>query len=362
VKVTESAWTVSGFIYVKNPNDWEDITASVSDALSDSGGVCSGGSVTVQHSSTAKLQYSCSFTSLPSSASGTNIAKATWSAATSFTPDGSASGSAGYTFATYTVTDCFSAKGTACTQNTLGSVTIPPGSATFTYARTVNNALGGSRQDNEKTATITQTGQQASAAVTVCNTKTGALTMGFWQNKNGQGIITGGASTGGVCNSGTWLRQFNPFQDLSASATCAQVAAYVYNIIKSANANTPSGSMNAMLKGQMLATALDVYFGGGPGGNPLGAPTPLSIVKIDLTKVCNMVDNTGGIGTCNGTSENVSSAFGGAPSMMLMNMLLYQNNVSNASGSTWYGNVKSVQALAKDVFDAINNQAANIAP
>ena len=137
---------------------------------------------------------------------------------------------------------------------------------------------------------------------------------------------------------------------------------YVYNIIKSANANTPSGSMNAMLKGQMLATALDVYFGGGPGGNPLGAPTPLGIVKIDLTKVCNMVDNTGGIGTCNGTSENVSSAFGGAPRMMLMNMLLYQNNVSNASGSTWYGNVKSVQALAKDVFDAINNQAANIAP
>jgi hypothetical protein len=32
--------------------------------------------------------------------------------------------------------------------------------------------------------------------------KTGALTMGFWQNKNGQGIITGGASTDGVCNSG----------------------------------------------------------------------------------------------------------------------------------------------------------------
>ena len=66
-------------------------------------------------------------------------------------------------------------------------------------------------QEYDNTATITQTGP-----------------MGFWQNKNGQGIVTGGASTGGVCNSGTWLRQFNPFQDLSASATCAQVATYVY--------------------------------------------------------------------------------------------------------------------------------------
>jgi DNA replication protein DnaC len=29
-----------------------------------------------------------------------------------------------------------------------------------------------------------------------------------------------------------------------------------------------------------------------------------------------------------------------------------------AGGSTWYGNVKSVQQLAKDAFDAINNQVA----
>ena len=51
----------------------------------------------------------------------------------------------------------------------------------------------------------------ASKRVEVCGpAKTGALTMGFWQNKNGQGIITSGASAAGVCNSGAWLRQFTP--------------------------------------------------------------------------------------------------------------------------------------------------------
>jgi hypothetical protein len=31
---------------------------------------------------------------------------------------------------------------------------------------------------------------------------------------------------------------------------------------------------------------------------------------------------------------------------------------SNAGGSTWYANVKATQGLAKDAFDAINNQVA----
>src|SRR5215468_10778653 len=126
-------------------------------------------------------------------------------------------------------------------------------------------------QEYDNTATITQTGP-----------------MGFWQNKNGQGIITGGASTGGVCNSGTWLRQFNPFQDLSATASCSAVATYVSTILGSATAS--GAAMNAMLKGQMLATALDVYFSTPTlGGNKIGAPTPLGGVKIDLTHVCKMI-------------------------------------------------------------------------
>ena len=187
--------------------------------------------------------------------------------------------------------------------------------------------------------------------------KTGALTMGFWQNKNGQGIITGGASTSGVCNSGTYLRTFAPFQDLSATASCSTVATYVTNIIKAANAS--GSSMNAMLKAQMLATALDVYFSDPAlGGNKISAPAPVGGVTIDLTKVCSMIDSSSGTGTCFGTYLNASSAFGGATSLMVSQILAYAASQSTSGGSLWYGNVKSVQQLAKNTFDAINNQAA----
>lgn len=62
--------------------------------------------------------------------------------------------------------------------------------------------------------------------------------------------------------------------------------------------------------------------------------------------------------SCSGNFENVSSAFGGASSLTGSRMLSYAASQSNLGGTTWYGNVKSVQQLAKDAFDAINNQAA----
>ena len=39
-------------------------------------------------------------------------------------------------------------------------------------------------------------------------------------------------------------------------------------------------------------------------------------------------------------------------------VLAYAASQSNAGGSVWYGNVKSTQEQAKDVFDAVNNQVA----
>jgi hypothetical protein len=39
-------------------------------------------------------------------------------------------------------------------------------------------------------------------------------------------------------------------------------------------------------------------------------------------------------------------------------MLSYAASQSNAGGSAWYGNVKATQELAKDAFDAINNDKA----
>jgi hypothetical protein len=37
-------------------------------------------------------------------------------------------------------------------------------------------------------------------------------------------------------------------------------------------------------------------------------------------------------------------------------MLAYAASQSNVGGSMWYGNVKFTQELAKDAFDAINNE------
>jgi hypothetical protein len=357
VTVTEKNWKVSGNITVTNPNDWEAITASVADVVYN-GGVCivdGGASVLVAASSSATLPYSCTYaTPPPSAASGTNKATATWDKDAAHTADGSSSGSAGFTFASLTVKDTFDG-----TTTTLGTISGITSSKTYTYSHTVS-ATGGSCTSKDNTAEIVG-GAKASRKVTLCNTTTGALTMGFWQNKNGQAIITGQAKTG-VCPSTTWLRQYAPFQDLAATSTCAQVGTYVTNIIKSANAS--GAAMNAMLKGQMLATALDVYFSDPSlGGNKISAAAPLGGVKIDLTQVCKMIDNSStGAGSCSGTTVNASGAFGGATSLTVSQLLAYAASQSNIGGSIWYGQVKATQELAKNTFDEINNQAAYIAP
>jgi hypothetical protein len=52
--------------------------------------------------------------------------------------------------------------------------------------------------------------------------------------------------------------------------------------VGSSAANASGASMNAILKAQMLSTALDVYFGTPSlGGNKIGAATPLGGVKIN---------------------------------------------------------------------------------
>jgi hypothetical protein len=370
VKVTTSGWTVSGSMTVKNPNDWEDIVANVSDVLSDGGGSCTvtgGTGVTIPRSSSVTLAYSCSFASVPSAGSGTNTATATWDKTTYSTPDGLASGTASYAFGSLTITDTF--KGAT---NTLGTVTIPPGSATFTYTRTVPIPTTGC-QTYPNTATIVETGQTASASVKVCRVpaKTGALTMGFWRNKNGQGIILNHSGLNCLALK-AYLNGYDPFSDLTAT-TCGSspslgaqsasgVVGYVYIVIKSATCSGPSDfPCNAMLKAQMLATALDVYFSDPTlGGNRIGAPAPIGGVLIDLTKICQMIDGSGGTSTCSGVFENVSSAFGGTTSLSVSAMLAYQNTADPAAdgGNVWYGNVKAIQVLAKDAFDAINNRVA----
>jgi hypothetical protein len=362
---TDSNWQVQGNIVVSNPNGFA-VTVDVTDAI-DNGGVCTvtgGAGATVPGGSVpSPFPYICIYPLPPSPPIGTNTATITWAKQGSLE-----AGTASYSvpnidFSTtvpnlsdncVAVTDTFAgALGTVC----VGGTNPTP----FTYSRTIPvpqfNCLF---FPNTATFTTNTTGTTGSsgATVEVCGpAKTGALTMGFWQNKNGQAIITGQAKLG-VCPSGTWLRLDAPFQDLSATATCSQVATYVFNVIKAASASGPA--MNAMLKAQMLATALDVYFSDpGLGGNKIGAPAPIGGVVIDLTMICKMIDGTGGTATCSGTYENTTAAFGGTPSLQSVSQILaYAASQSTAGGSVWYGQVKATQELAKNTFDAINNQVA----
>jgi hypothetical protein len=364
---TDSGWAVTGKITVTNPNDWEDINLTgLTDAI-DNGGNCSLDSqladpTTIPAGGSKDFTYTCTYASAPSPASGTNTAKATWDADAAFTTDGSASGTATATFTDPTTVKDDHVAVNDSLKGFLGTVGLndsnpPP----FTYDLTFQVPANGCQSHNNTaifTTNTTGTTGSASQSVQVCGpAKTGALTIGYWQNKNGQSIITNGASTAGVCNSGTWLRQYAPFQDLSSTATCSQVAAYFVTVFKAANAS--GASMNAMLKAQSLATALDVYFSDPAlGGNKISAPAPVGGVGIDLTQICKMIDGSGGTATCSGVYENVGPAFGGATSLTVSQMLSYAAGQSNAGGSAWYGQVKATQQLAKDAFDAINNQVA----
>ena len=329
---SDSGWQVGGTITVTNPNDWEDVVANLSDSLPDC--MLAQQTVTVPAGGSVPVQYSCP---LSSGANGTNTATATWSTSAFFTPSGSASNSAAFVFGspsstanrTVNVTDSY-----AGTLGTLTATDAPPfASATYRYSRAVS-VLGGQCVAYPNTAAIAGTGETASQSVEVCGTNTGALTIGYWQNKNGQAIINGANQPALLA----YLSGFKPF--LGATAP---LSAYVTSVIKSASAS--GSSMNGMLKAQMLATALDVYFSDPAlGGNKIGAPVPIGSVAIDLT-------NVPPIG-------NVGSAFGGAQYLTVSQLLTYASGQSNAGGSSWYGNVKSTQEQAKDTFDAINNEVA----
>jgi len=70
-----------------------------------------------------------------------------------------------------------------------------------------------------------------------------------------------------------------------------------------------------------------------------------------------MIDGSSG-STCSGTTENASSAFGGATCLSVSQLLSYAASQSNVGGSTWFSQVKGTQVLAKDTFDSVNNQKA----
>lgn len=425
-------WQVTGDIYVTNPNLGSFAYTSVSDSIVDSAthtttdavascpvstgsdaayqntGTFNPSGGTIPAGDTVDFPYTCTYSAAPSVDGEVNKVTVSWVDQTiSFTDNGithsaSLAGGSQTAFSTdwtwstvtptvkdgsVTVTDTnFGTPGTigtasvsptACTTSAAGvtctDFTGPPAGTTFAYSKTytipVDQCLNVQNTSKFTTSDTATTGQ-ATSTVTICPQVKGFLTMGFWKNPNGQGIIKNQASSG-VCPSVAYLRQFTPFQDLSTTSTCTLVASYVSTVIGAATCSSSTATCNKMLKAQMLATALDVYFSASTGtscnisgtGAPFcggdliagyngGVTVFLGGVKIDLTNIPCAADG----GTC--TPGSVSSCFGGATCMTVMQMLAFQNSVSNVGGTTWYGQVKAKQVLAKDAFDAINNNLA----
>jgi hypothetical protein len=198
----------------------------------------------------------------------------------------------------------------------------------ITYDRIFDKTKEGS-YTNTATLTLEDGSKQSdNATVTVSWPKAkGGLTIGYWQNNNGQALIkNAGLDENGVCKVSAFLHEYGPFTAISS--VCATAATDIYDIIKAAKGN----DMPTMLKAQMLATALSSYFNG------------MDDTKIDLTVVP-------------GVSGNAASVLYGDTSAKVAGLLTWAS--TNYKGMTdWYNKDKAKQEVAKSVFDAINNEIA----
>ncbi len=360
----DSGWQLSGVATVTNPNDWESIPVVLGDSVTGAGSCSFTGSssLTVGPGQSVPLAYVCTYPAFPSPPSGTDTATATWDKTTYFTPDGSATDSANFTFTgpthsvnqTVTLTESFNGQPPVALGTLTGTLVKPWATQAFFESPTLNFPASGC-VDEPNLSALPPTTLTSSETITLCTSiKSGAKSAGFWALYQGRGLILHGASTAVVCNAGTWLRNDAPFQDLSPTASCAQVQSYVTGVFSAS-----SSSVLAELKMQALATALNVYFSDPSlGGNTIGAPAPIGNYSVDLTHVCVMKDSSGtGAGTCAGTVGSSSNAFSGATQLTVSQMLATSSGLSNAGGTVWYSN-STTQALAKNAFDAINNQKA----
>ena len=166
---TDSGWTLGGTITIGNPNDWEDITVSVTDTL-DAGGTCSiteTAPYVVPKSDSLVLHYTCS----TNGSTTKNTATVTWNKTLYFTPLDTASDDADVVFGlnvetnkTITVIDD---KTDPLHPVTLGTWNWADGEHTFTYTLE-KPGVAGTCTDYTNTAVIDETKQSDQQKVTIC--------------------------------------------------------------------------------------------------------------------------------------------------------------------------------------------------
>jgi hypothetical protein len=416
---TDSGWQVDGTIDVLNPNA-ATVDASVSDQITTDGTTDDGNETctvydpvntttalsnpyTLGANSDTAFPYTCVYNSSgPAASSETNVATISWAAQTLSNQAELAAGSTPATAAidwttpttivnaSTTVSDNFNSGGAQALglANIDGSWTTDAGNHlagfaesyangtktfTLTYSRTItvpaHGCLSYSNTATESSATDATTPD--SVTVQVCGpANTSALTIGFWKN-NGQQLLQYYACPAGKQTLAAYLAGLGGGSGPFSTASGCDLRNYVTNILQGATAT----NMNVMLKAQMLATALDVYFSDPTKGytsQAVGKTKPPSTFlthgslggfNMDMTAVCPMVDNsTTGTASCKNAMPSTNGfASGAVPSaaMTIQAILTYAaTSPSPYSAGVWYAGDRTKQEILKNIFDQINNSDA----
>jgi hypothetical protein len=189
-----------------------------------------------------------------------------------------------------------------------------------------------------------------SATVTVSECPVGcALTMGFWKGPNGTKVIN--SDCGGLH---TYLLGFNAFKDVPVASVDSKgncsLNTYVQSIIQGANAG--NATMCSMLRAQMLATALDVYFNNGK-WTTYGLCSGIGCV--DLTYIGKCTDNTSTSTSNLAGYQSATSVFGCSCDTVtdILSKADTQFFASPCNATTTAAKITA--GIAKDTFDSINN-------
>ena len=279
----DSNWAVNGTITITNPNDWQEITLTDLTDVVDNGGDCTvdDGPYIVPASDSIDVNYSCTYSSAPSSANGKNTATAKWDADGAHTPSGSASGDALFAFVTPTtkIDECVSVNDPIDPNSPHNFCVGDTGDPTFsfTYSRTVNAPALGTCVSYDNTATFTtyDTGTEGSDSETVKVCRFNApLTIGYWKThlaKTGTAGWCTGLPTGTGCsNNGPWVKDLLN-KTICDNCTVGKLgnhtvdtslkAANVFNANNCSNASTSDSNAAACLAAQLLAAQLNVANG-----------------------------------------------------------------------------------------------------
>ncbi len=319
----DSGFTVSGQVTVFNPNGESATGVEVTDRTLGVDCEVRGGSDTIAANASATFTYTCPVSSadeITGTTSGVNVATVTWDPASVDSPSGIGTAEAAYDFNdalpnvtgnSTDVTDSFNG-GTPVTLATGLTTSTTLTSADHEALRRTIAIPASNCLDYTNTATVTQSGDSATAAVRVCGPNRDGYTIGFWKNNSAK--VINSTNLAGYCSA------VLAHPAVLTGAKCATVKELTGYISKTMADGESSGTGMPMLKAQFLATVLNVQ------RTPALGLTTVLLTPAEQTAL--------GVGACTSVKS-----------------LLSTTNAKQATSPLGKADV----VLVKDIFDRINN-------